>query len=161
MAELRKWIPNFRHLFSGNKFELDGSSLQLATARRQIPIFLAASQPRMLEISGEFCDGTILMGAADPDFCRWQLEYIYAGLRKANKERKEFTIDLVITASIDDDIEQALSDVAGLGYQARLLNSRAGKNYPKSGENTVMNLSLPGKNMNSRITCHYAHNIKT
>ena len=111
MAELRKWIPNFRHLFSGNKFELDGSSLQLATARRQIPIFLAASQPRMLEISGEFCDGTILMGAADPDFCRWQLEYIYAGLRKANKERKDFTIDLVITASIDDDIEQALSDV--------------------------------------------------
>lgn len=111
MAELREWIPRFRQLFSGKKFDLEGASLQLATARRQIPIFLAASQPRMLEISGEFCDGTILMGAADPDFCKWQLEYIYKGLEKANRERKDFTIDLFITASIDDDTEQALSDV--------------------------------------------------
>ena len=111
MAEIRKWIPNFRHLFSGQEFDLDGTNLQLATARRQIPIFLAASQPRMLEISGEYCDGTILMGAADPDFCRWQLEYIYKGLGKANRERKDFTIDLFVTASMDDDVGQALSDV--------------------------------------------------
>ena len=111
MADIRKWIPEFRHLFSGEKFDLDGTNLQLATARRQIPIYLAASQPRMLEISGELCDGTILMGAADPDFCKWQLEYIYKGLEKTNRERKDFTIDLFITASIDDDIEQALSDV--------------------------------------------------
>ena len=111
MAEIRKWIPTFRHLFSGQEFDLDGTNLQLATARRQIPIFLAASQPRMLEISGEYCDGTILMGAADPDFCRWQLEYIYKGLGKANRERKDFTIDLFVTASMDDDVGQALSDV--------------------------------------------------
>ena len=83
MAGIRTGIADFRKLFSGERVEVGGQSLQLATARRQIPIYLAVSQPRMLEAAGEICDGAILMGGAHPDFCKWQLDYIYAGLEKS------------------------------------------------------------------------------
>ena len=51
------------------------------------------------------------MGAADPDFCNWQLEHIYRGLRKAGRKREDILIDLIVTMSIDEDAEQAVNDV--------------------------------------------------
>ena len=111
MAELRETIPDFRRLFSGEEIDLYGTTLQLATARRQIPIYLAVSQPRMLQIAGEMCDGAILMGAANVGFCKWQLDYIYQGLESAKRSRNDITIDMILTVSIDEDEQQALSDV--------------------------------------------------
>ena len=111
IAELREGIELFRELFSGEEIDFAGAKGRLATARRQIPIYLAVSQPRMLELSGELCDGAVLMGAADPDFCNWQLEHIYRGLRKAGRKREDILIDLIVTMSIDEDAEQAVQDV--------------------------------------------------
>lgn len=57
IAELREGIDDFRKLFSGGESDLYGTTVQLATARRQIPIYLAVSQPNMLRLAGEICDG--------------------------------------------------------------------------------------------------------
>lgn len=111
LSEIRHGIEEFRQLFSGEATELYGSKVRLATARSQIPIYLAVSQPGMLRLAGETCDGAILMGAADPDFCKWQLDYIYQGLQKGGRDRSALVIDLIITMSIDEDQEQALNDV--------------------------------------------------
>lgn len=111
LGDLRAGIAEFRTLFSGEEAELYGTEVRLAAARRQIPIYMAVSQPGMLRLSGELCDGAILMGAADPDFCQWQLDYIYEGLAKAGRDRSELLIDLVVTMSVDDSEEKALGDV--------------------------------------------------
>lgn len=111
LAELRDGIAEFRQLFTGEEHELYGTTVQLAAAKRQVPIYLAVSQPGMLRLSGETCDGAILMGAADPEFCSWQLAFIKEGLAAAGRDRSEITIDLTVTMSADDDEEQALSDV--------------------------------------------------
>ena len=53
LAETRQGITEFRQLFSGEEVELYGTKVRLATARRQIPIYLAVSQPGMLRLCGE------------------------------------------------------------------------------------------------------------
>lgn len=111
LRELANGIDELRLLFSGEEVELYGGRVQLKTARRQIPIYIGASQPGILRLSGEKADGVILMGAADPDFCRWQLEHIYDGLERAERDRSELTIDLVVTMSCRDDEDTALADV--------------------------------------------------
>lgn len=111
LSELREGIDALRALFSGDETLLDGAGVRLATARRQIPIYLAASQPGMLSLSGEKTDGTILMGAADRGFCEWQLERIYEGLERARRAREDLTVDLVVTMSVDEDAERAVADV--------------------------------------------------
>jgi 5,10-methylenetetrahydromethanopterin reductase len=111
LGDLSAGIDEFRRLFTGDEQELYGTKVKLATAQRQIPIYLAVSQPGMLRLSGEKCDGAILMGAADPEFVEWQLKYIYEGLEKAGRDRSELVIDLVVTMSVEDDEEKALSDV--------------------------------------------------
>ena len=111
LGDLSRGIDEFRMLFTGEEVELYGTKVRVASAQRQIPIYLAVSQPGMLRLSGEKCDGAIIMGGADPDFTNWQLQYIYEGLEKAGRDRSEIVLDLVVTMSIDDDEEKALSDV--------------------------------------------------
>lgn len=110
-SEIRDGINLIRRLFGGEVIDFNGVEGQLATARRQIPIYLAVSQPAMLRLSGEICDGAILMGSADPEFCKWQLNFIYQGLEKAKRQRKDIVIDLIVTMSIDEDEQKALGDV--------------------------------------------------
>jgi 5,10-methylenetetrahydromethanopterin reductase len=111
LAEVRQGIADFRALFSGQECELYGTRVRLATAMRQVPVYLAVSQPGMLRLCGETCDGAVLMGAADPDFCRWQLDFLYEGLERAGRRREDVLVDLTVTLSIDDDEDQALADV--------------------------------------------------
>ena len=111
LPEIRTGIDAFRGLFTGEELELDGVTINLATARRQIPIYLAVSQPGMLRLSGEVCDGAILMGAADEEFTSWQLDYIYEGLERQGRDRSDLLIDLVVTMSIGEDEAQARDDV--------------------------------------------------
>ena len=111
LGEIRRGIEEFRQLFSGEEAALYGTRVRLATATRQVPIYLAVSQPGMLRLCGEICDGAVVMGAADPEFCRWQLDFIHEGLERAGRAREDLTIDLFVTMSVDDDEEQAVSDV--------------------------------------------------
>ncbi|MEO5666035.1 MAG: LLM class flavin-dependent oxidoreductase [Nocardioides sp.] len=112
LGDLSAGIDEFRQLFTGEEQELYGTKVKLATgAGKQVPIYLAVSQPGMLRLAGEKCDGAILMGAADPEFIAWQLKYIYEGLEKAGRDRSELVIDLTVTMGVDDDEEKALSDV--------------------------------------------------
>jgi 5,10-methylenetetrahydromethanopterin reductase len=111
VAEVRAGIEQLRRLFSGEVVSFGSSEVRLATARRRIPIYVAAAQPAMLRMSGELADGVILMGAADPEFCEWQLGFIREGLEKAGRQRTELEIDLQVTMSIQPETEQAVGDV--------------------------------------------------
>ena len=111
LGELRSGIDEFRQLFSGEPCDLYGTEVRLAAARRQIPVYLAVSQPAMLRLAGEACDGAVLMGAADPEFCSWQLDYIHQGLEAAGRDRRDLTVDLFVTMSVSDDEDRALDDV--------------------------------------------------
>jgi 5,10-methylenetetrahydromethanopterin reductase len=50
-----------------------------------VPIHLAVSQPRMCELAGRLADGAIVMGPAQPDMVRRQVEWIETGLRVARR----------------------------------------------------------------------------
>ena len=111
LGDLRSGIDAFRKQFGGEPVELGGTEVRLATALRPIPIYLAVSQPGMLRLAGETCDGAILMGAADPEFCAWQLGFLREGLERSGRRRDELTVDLWVTMSVGEDQASALDDV--------------------------------------------------
>ncbi|MBO0828507.1 MAG: LLM class flavin-dependent oxidoreductase [Streptosporangiales bacterium] len=111
LGDLRRGVDELRALFTGDEVELYGTRIQLATARGQLPIYLAVSQPGMLRLAGGKADGAILMGAADRDVCEWQLGHLREGLERAGRTRDDLTVDLLVTMSVDDDEEKAVDDV--------------------------------------------------
>ena len=111
LGDLRAGIDIMRQMFGGEPVRFAGTEVRLATAVRPIPIYLAVSQPGMLRLAGETCDGAILMGAADPEFCAWQLGFLREGLERAGRRREELTVDLWVTMSVGEDEAAALDDV--------------------------------------------------
>jgi len=113
LGEVRRWVGVLRGLFTGEETELGdgGPPVQLASAGRQVPIYISASQPRMLGLAGEIADGVIMMGAADAEFCRWQLEHVYRGLEASSRPREALTVDLFVTMSAGPDVAAAVRDV--------------------------------------------------
>jgi len=79
---------------------------------RSIPIYLAVSQQRMCELAGRVADGAIVMGPAQPDMVRRQVDWI-----KGAGSRAGFEIALIAPTSSDiDDVRSWAST------QARLLS---------------------------------------
>jgi len=108
---LRSAILDIRAVGRGEPIERRGRSVEVLTGGAPYPILLAASQPRMLRLAGEVADGVILMGAANPELTRWQLEHVAAGAAAANRTLDDVTVDLWFTISLSDDRDRALADV--------------------------------------------------
>ncbi len=109
--DLRIAIERIRTLSEGGKIDIDGRQVGVATAKTRVPIYLAASQPRMLRLAGAVADGVILMGAAQPELTRWQLEHVAAGAAEAGRTLADVHVDLWFTLSLSDDKAKALNDV--------------------------------------------------
>ena len=75
-----------------------------------IPIYVAVSQQRMCELAGRVADGAIVMGPAQPDMVRRQVEWIRAGGRE---------VEVCLIAPTSMDIEDVRSWAS---TQARLLS---------------------------------------
>jgi 5,10-methylenetetrahydromethanopterin reductase len=84
----------------------------------EIPIYLAVSQQRMCELAGRIADGAIVMGPAQPDMVRRQVEWIRADGRN---------VEVALIAPTSTDIEDVRSWAA---TQARLLSHH--KELPES-----------------------------
>ena len=85
-----------------------------------IPIYLAVSQERMCNLAGRVADGAIVMGPAQPDMVRRQVEWI-----KSGDPRSDFEIAFIAPTSTElDDVRSWAST------QARLLSHH--KELPQS-----------------------------
>jgi len=109
--DVRQAVERFRTLSKGGAVDLDGRRIKVATAGAGVPLFLAASQPRMLRLAGALADGVIVMGAAQPELTRWQLEHVAAGAAEAGRSLDDVFVDLWFTISMSNDKKKALDDV--------------------------------------------------
>ena len=70
---------------------------------KSIPIYVAVSQERMCDLAGRQADGAIVMGPAQPDMVRRQVEWIEGGLKAAGRRREDIEIELMATVAPSPD----------------------------------------------------------
>ena len=93
LARLREVIGFFKTLFATGAGRLDGHEYRAARAPIRIPIYVAATGPRMLELAGEVADGVIVQVGLHPACLDWAKERIAAGARRGGRRLEE--VDLV------------------------------------------------------------------
>ena len=102
--QLREGIEGLRALLAGEA--PDGSSGQVRIAGAEgpaEPIFLAASQPRMLHLAGAAADGAIIMGPAHTDIQRAQMQQIDRGAADAGRAPDEVLRDVWVTMAVNGE----------------------------------------------------------
>jgi 5,10-methylenetetrahydromethanopterin reductase len=96
-------IQEMRDLLAGKEVALETGKIHLKhPSKNKIPIFIAASGPKMLELSGRIADGIIvLVGVAD-EYLRQAKEKIAAGAKAAGRKLSDIHLVLWVPCAVSD-----------------------------------------------------------
>lgn len=110
-ASMRQATELWRSIFDGRQTELGGLEISLIPPRPQLPIYLAASGPKMLQLAGEIADGVLIQVGASPGTVAWALEQVETGMQRAGRQRHEVKRIVVVTARVDRDKARAIDEM--------------------------------------------------
>ena len=117
---VREAVSVTRGLLSGKPVTFDGLHVRMQDARldfaaaRQVPIYIAARGPRLLELAGEVADGAIIGGFASPEGIAHAKAAIGRGLDRAGRGWGEIDLVSWLYTSVADDPNAARRAVARL-----------------------------------------------
>ncbi len=110
---LEESINNIHTLCEGGEVEgPDGEPYHMPIATGRIPIYIAANQPRILQMSGRVADGVIMMGGANEEFTQWQIDHVRRGADEVGRNFDDIYLELWANIGISDDRTQARDDVS-------------------------------------------------
>ncbi|MCH7820913.1 MAG: LLM class flavin-dependent oxidoreductase [Proteobacteria bacterium] len=113
IKQLEEAVITIRRLCSGEEVEGgEKGPYRMVTGKGPIPIYIAANQPRMLQLCGRVADGVILMGGANEEFTSWQIDLVRKGAEEAGRSMDEIKLHLWAAIAISDDRDQARDDVS-------------------------------------------------
>ncbi len=132
---LAETVEILRGLLSGEQAKYQGELFQLRGRRmarpaKPVQVYIAASQPKALELAGRIADGVVLSTSSSVEFVRWSLDHFDRGAqgRKVNRA------GLIYAFSSDDPKESLGRFRRQLGITLR-------------GQHHATNLSLAGSTM--------------
>jgi 5,10-methylenetetrahydromethanopterin reductase len=105
LANLEKALQQMRELFAGREAELPTGKIHLLhPCKRALPIYVAASGPKMLELSGRIADGIIvLVGVAD-EYIAHARDKIAAGAAAAGRKLADINLVLWVPCAVSENV---------------------------------------------------------
>jgi 5,10-methylenetetrahydromethanopterin reductase len=117
LTAMRENIEAIRQLFTMEEVTYEGEFVHLDRVRldvaygdtgpRDIPIYIGATGPKMLELSGEICDGPVLNYVVSTDYIADAVERVGVGGAKAGKSLDEIDRPELLACSLSDDDPEA------------------------------------------------------
>jgi 5,10-methylenetetrahydromethanopterin reductase len=111
LASLERVVEDLRAAWRGDSVEerSGGSSyhLEYLQEARDIPLYIAASAPKILELSGRIADGVIVLVGTDQRFIDGALAAIGKGAEAAGRSMDDIRIVLWTPTAIDEDERRA------------------------------------------------------
>lgn len=108
LAFLSETIKTMRQLIRGETIELDGHEVKLNHAYgKDLPFFIGASGPKILELTGREADGAILLVGTDPELLQIAIERVERGAKEAGRSLSDLEIVVWSPFSIDRDGDAA------------------------------------------------------
>ena len=103
LSYFEKTLQQMRDLLDGKEVQLDSGKIHLLhPCKNKVPIYVAASGPKMLELSGRIADGIIvLVGVAD-DYLAHAREKISTGAKAAGRKLDDIHLVLWVPCAVSD-----------------------------------------------------------
>lgn len=128
---LHEAITLVKGLLGGEEITLDGqvvkaheAHLEFTPARADVPIYVGARGPRVLEVAGEVADGVIVGSVASAAGWRYALGKIAAGCERAGRPLHELALSAWLPFAVADDRASAIDAVRPM-VTTSLITSRS------------------------------------
>lgn len=119
--EVMRRLLNMENVtFSGEFHQVTGIELDVVHGRREprnVPIYIGATGPKMLELTGEIADGVVLNYMVSPEYNERAMDRLEAGARKAGRSVDDLDRPQLVICSVDHDRKKALDGARRLVTQ--------------------------------------------
>jgi len=93
LAEMRACIATVKALLAGQSVDFNGTAGRLGYASgRRIPVIMAASGPKAIEVAGEIADGVLLLVGFNRGIVETALEHLERGAKRAGRRLEDLEI---------------------------------------------------------------------
>ena len=136
LSAIREATEIIRRTLAGEGFEIEGREFtarvpplpdDAEAPRWKVPIYVAATGPKMLALAGEVADGLLTASITTPDFVRYARELMAEGAERAGRDPADIDVGCTIVASIDTDPRrgrEGAREIAGMYLANKVQNIR-------------------------------------
>jgi 5,10-methylenetetrahydromethanopterin reductase len=104
LANFEKSLQQMRELFAGKEAELPSGKIHLLhPCKGRVPIYIAASGPKMLELSGRIADGIIVLVGVAGEYIANAKEKIAAGAKAVGRKLEDINLVLWVPCAVSDN----------------------------------------------------------
>ena len=132
-AHLRAYVVAVRRLLEHGEAQWEGRLLRMTWGRKKVPIYLAASGPKMLQLAGEVADGVVINTGVTPEIVRDSIAQVRLGAERAGRRLEDVDMWWLPLTNIRNDRAAAVDEIAMTLASAGSHLSRfgtAGKHVP-------------------------------
>ena len=108
---VRRLLNRERVSFAGEFVQLDDVELDVVHGRkepRNVPIYVGATGPKMMALTGEIADGVVLNYLVSPKYNESALAQLEIGARRSGKTVNDIDRPQLVVCSVDSDRQKAL-----------------------------------------------------
>jgi 5,10-methylenetetrahydromethanopterin reductase len=111
-VEVMRRLLNMENVtFHGEFHHVDGIELDVVHGRREprnVPIYIGATGPKMMELTGEIADGAVLNYCVPPDYNDEAMERLDIGARRAGRRVEDLDRPQLVVCSVHEDWRTAI-----------------------------------------------------
>ncbi len=148
LAEMRLAIGAVKALLAGQSVDWGGTTGRLPFASgRRIPVLMAASGPKAIELAGEIADGVLLLVGFNPTLVQWALGHLELGAKRSGRHLEDLDINWAVrvgTAATTAEARRAARPIVvhwGIRYGDQI--ERAGMRIPRIEETDAIRKIYP------------------
>jgi 5,10-methylenetetrahydromethanopterin reductase len=120
VVTVRALLARQRVTYHGEFVHLDDVELDVVHGRkepRNVPIYIGATGPQMMALTGEIADGAVLNYLVAPKYNEAAIQQLEIGARKARRSLDEIDRPQLVVCSVDEDRKKALDGARKLVTQ--------------------------------------------
>lgn len=117
---VRRLLARERVTYNGEFVKLNNVELDVVHGRkepRNVPLYIGATGPQMLELTGEIADGVVLNYLVSPTYNESAMTLLEAGAKKAGRSVYDLDRPQLVVCSVDHDRKKALDNARKLVTQ--------------------------------------------
>ncbi len=110
-ATLRAYVEAIRGLLATGSATWQGKPAKLTWARKRVPIYIAASGPRTLQLAGEIADGVVINTGLLPEIVKDSIAQVRIGAERAGRSLDEIDMWWLPLTNVAKDKATAIDEI--------------------------------------------------
>jgi 5,10-methylenetetrahydromethanopterin reductase len=106
-------IGVLRTLMAGDTAHFDGQDIKVSWPPRKVPVVIACTGPRSLQLAGRIADGVLFQVGSDPFLVKYAKKNIELGAKEAGRDPKDIKLYQRLACAVAEDREQIRTEARG------------------------------------------------